>query len=370
MRLIAFAFMFLVLAASASLAGGLEITEMRASIEYSEPYIYKEPYTRISDREKTNKIVFSPVVDGSRINVDVLPGSNITFTLFVENTLESSGPQIRDIVAAITLEEISHGADLFAETSEFQLDPGENERIDLKFEIPFDVEERIYDVGIEIEGRAQNQTPYDAAASLELEMKKERHDIRITKVLLDPVILSCDRKADLTVQIKNLGARSEEVVALEFLSSAIGVNSVDQDILLDTLESNEGGSSYTKTLSIELPSFLRAGKYPILVNLYWKNFILFDQKMADLAVIDCDANTEHKPEPEQEKELVEEESKAARLEEEKSVQPGEEKMPEQFAATAEKSYLNSPLFLVVLANGFIILVLGIVIVAAYLRSVK
>lgn len=371
MRLIAFAFVFLVLAASASLAGGLEITEMRASIEYSRPYIYDMPYTEVSDKDKANKIVFSPVVNGSRLNVDVLPGSNITFTLFVENTLEANGPEIRGIFAAITLEEINDWADLFAETSEFQLYPGENERIDLKFEIPLDVEERVYDVSIEVEGRAQNRTPYDAVANLELEMKKERQDIRITKFMLDPWILSCNRMANLTVQIRNLGARSEDVVALEFKSAAIGVNSVDKDIFLDTFESSEEESSHTKTLIIELPPFFRAGKYPILVNLYWKNFILFDRKTADLVVMDCGASAEPEPEQEKEPEKKKTEMKAAQQEEEKSAQREEEKAPEQLTTSVEKSFLkNSHLFIVILVNGFIIFVLSILIIVAYLRSLK
>ena len=108
-------------------------------------------------------------------------------------------------------------------------------------------------------------------------------------------------EAKLTAEAMNLGSNTENEVALEFKAASIGINSYDKDVSLESSdEASEEEKTYTKTLNIEVPSFFRAGTFPILVSLYWKNFILFDQKTVDLVVKDCVSGAKTTEEPKQE----------------------------------------------------------------------
>jgi len=69
MRLLAFIFLFMVLLAPAIMAAGLQITEIDANVDYDEAYTYR---VENRDRIDSNSV---PVANGTRIGVDVLPGS-------------------------------------------------------------------------------------------------------------------------------------------------------------------------------------------------------------------------------------------------------------------------------------------------------
>src|SRR3989344_8449038 len=106
MRTIAFMLAFIVLLSVISIAKGLEITELDVHVEYNDPYAYKQPYKR--DRDDS----MFDIKNNSAINADIYPGSNITFTLRIENTFDTDGPELRDALVRITLEEVDSGSDL------------------------------------------------------------------------------------------------------------------------------------------------------------------------------------------------------------------------------------------------------------------
>lgn len=365
----AFLVLWLILLVPNSFARGLEISEIRITVEYSQPYAYQLPYTSLRDRDLIDTFVTS-TNETQRINADVFPGSNITFTVFVQNNAPAGSSEIRNTFATISIEEIDDGADLFAESDEFVLERGEEERIDIKFELPLAVKDELYDILIEVEGKDRNDTRYDATVNLKLDVRKKPNDVRIANVSLSPQIISCDRKTTLTAQIINLGLRDEDEVAIEFKNSALGINSVTQDILLKNFaEVTKDVTSYTKTLDIELPSFFKSGTYPILVNLYWKNFILFDQEVVDLVVMDCGAAPETEagqtmPEKEKEVSIIQPEGKT------------EEKPEEKFGdgevtVTTEKPFLDSQtLFLMIFGFSFVMIILIALIILAYLKIYK
>lgn len=358
MRLIIFALACMFLIASPALARGLEITEIDVNVDYDEAYTY-----RIEDRDRIDSASV-PVANGTRIGVDVLPGSNVTFTVRVENTFQGEDPDLRGIFARVAIEEIDDGADLEEESIDFDLEPGNDERVDVKFPIPLDVDSGTYNVIMEVEGEDRNETPYSTELNLELEVKKQSHDIRITRVLLNPNTIDCDRKTRLVAEVTNAGSNFENEVALEFKSGNLGINSFDKDISLESSdEASEEEKMYTKTLNIEVPSFLRAGTYPIFISLYWKNFVLFDQKTADLIVKDC---TSSAAKPQSEKSANEEEAVTI-------IQPEEdakEQAEDLITSTQESSILDSPIALPMLLGVPLIALLAVFAVLGYLRTGK
>lgn len=365
MKLAVFLLIFMILIAPAILAAGLQITEIDVHVDYDEAYTY-----RVEDRDRID-LASVPVVNNSKISADILPGSNVTFTIRAENTFQGEDPDLRGVFVTISIEDIDDGADLEEESIDFDLEPGGDYRFDVNFAIPISVEAGTYNVVIEAEGEDKNETPYNTEVNLKLEVKKQSHDIRITKVLLTPSLIDCDRKAKLAAEIANAGSNPENEVALEFKATSLGINSYDKSIsLLSSDEASDEEKTHTKTLNIEVPSFLRAGAYPILINLYWKNFVLFDQKSVDLVVKDCgSAGAVKKPEGE-----IKEEPKAAA-----AIPPKEEKPEDKMGkfppegiitATREVSILKSPVLLSMLLGGFVITILAVLVIIGYLKRAK
>lgn len=340
------------------LAAGLEITGLDVHVQYDEAYTY-----RVENRDRLDSSTVS-LNNGSKIDVDILPGSNLTFTVRVENTLPGSGEDIKGIFATIIIEEIDDGADLEEDSIDFDLEPGDDERVDANFGIPLDADAGTYIVTVEAEGEDRNQTVHSAKLNFKLEVKKQSHDIRITKLSLSPSIVDCDRKAKLTAEVMNLGSNLENQVALEFKATSLGVNSYDTDITLESsAEASDEEKTHVKSLNIEVPDFFKPGTFPILISLYWKNFVLFDQKTADLFVRDCGSKpVERLTENRTEQIIV--------------VQPHEDNKREYIqqqengiiTATTEISLFNQPLLLVALFGFFVVIFFVLILVIGYIRQ--
>ncbi|MBI3026648.1 hypothetical protein HYY70_00910 [Candidatus Woesearchaeota archaeon] len=362
MKIAAFAILFAILVAAGTLARGIEITEIDVHVDYDEAYTY-----RIENRDRID-FVSVPVANNTKISADILPGSNVTFTVRVENTFQGEEPDFKGVFLTITIEDIDDGADLEEESIDFDLEPGDDYRADVKFSIPTDVDSGTYTLVIDAEGEDKNETSFETKLVQKIEVKKQSHDIRIAKVLLNPSIVDCSRKAKLTAEIVNAGSNPESQIALEFKAPSLGINSYDTDLFLESSdEASDEEKMYTKTLSIEAPPFFQAGTYPIFINLYWKNFILFDQKTAELTIKDCASSV--KKEVKKEKQAQEVINKTQAV---KAIQPKEgqksEKMQELITSTEEVSILKSPLLFSMLFGGVVIIILAMLATVGYLKS--
>ncbi len=368
MRIIYISLVFVLLMALSSIAEGLEITEIDFNVDYDEAYTY-----RIENKERINSGSVA-IANNSKIGADILPGSNLTFTIRVENTFQGDDPELRGIVVEITIEDIDDGADLSEESSDFDLAPGDDARVDVKFAIPLNVEEGTYNVILKAEGEDKNETDYRTELILELEVHKQSHDIRITKVLLNPSILDCNRKASLAAEITNVGSNPENELALEFKSSALGINSVDRDISLESSdEATDEEKMYIKTLNIEVPSFFKSGTYPVLINLYWKNFVLFDQKTVDLVVRDCSQFEEFI----EESEIIQKEPEPSTLnndldKSEENITIGEVSKEEAkeniIVATEEISIFNVPSIMFMMFGAINASIIIVLVIVVYFRT--
>jgi len=366
MKLIIFIFAFMLLTASISLAKGLEITEISAYVDYDEAYTY-----RIEHVSRKNSASV-PVSNNSKIDADILPGSNVTFTIRIENTFQGDNPDLKGVFAKVTIKDIDDGADLDEESLDFDLEPGNDERVDIKFEIPLDVSAGTYNAIISADGEDRNKTQYSAKINLRLEVKKQSHDIRITRVLLNPSIIDCDRRAKLTAEITNAGSNAEGQAALEFKSSDIGVKSVDKNIFLEASdEASDEEKTYTKTLNIDVPQSVKAGNHPIFINLYWKEIALFDQKIAELVIRDCSSSGLYGVENAQEGHG--EGNKAVTFigpgDEEMTNQEGEFQKGELIIATKETPASNFILASMLLGGALIIIIAALAAIG-YLRNKK
>src|SRR3989344_6956173 len=110
MRIVILAIMFMALMALSSIAAGLEITEIDFHVDYDEAYTY-----RVENKDRKDSAAV-PIANNSKIDADVLPGANITFTIRVENTFKGEDPDLKGVFVTATIEEIDDGADLEEES--------------------------------------------------------------------------------------------------------------------------------------------------------------------------------------------------------------------------------------------------------------
>ena len=352
MKIIVLSFIFLLLIAATSFAKGLEINQIDARVDYDEAYVY-----RLEQQEQQTRLNYAAVnlANNSKVNVEVLPGSNVTFGIRVENTFQGTDdPKIRNVEVTATIEGIEGGEDLEEKSQDFDLEPGNDYRSDIKLNIPVDFESGTHNVKIKAEGEGRNGTSYITELKLKLDIRRQSHDIRITKVSLTPNIVDCSRKTKLTAEIMNAGSNTENEIALEFKSASLGVNSYDKDIFLDASnEADDQTKRHTKSLIIEAPSFFKSGTYPVVVNLYWKNFVLFDRKTADLTVRDCSPDTSKREQKNG--------NETAAL-----IQPKDEK--DLITSTAEMPILNLPILVSVVLGAFVLVILAGLIVFGHFRG--
>jgi len=356
MRLKGILLVMAVLMLSSSLAQGLSINEVRVNGEYDEAYTY-----RLDNQDDRINVQHNPT-DGSVLDVEVLPGSNVTFTMFIENTLKN-GQELRDVIALATIKDVNDDDNAEAESIELRLDPGEDERVDMRIQVPYNVDEDKYDVTLEVQGEDKfNDILYFEERSYQLIVSKRTTDLRITKVALEPNKISCDKNTKLIAEVTNIGSSSQYDVAVEFKSNPLGINSYDQNLFLESSDDVDPEERmYLKSYDIELPDFFESGTYPIFVNVYWKNFVLFDQEIVSLKVENCG--------PKEQIEEIEEEPVKDIPEETFVEEPEVEDPGKEARVITQESLLSSQPFLItIVLTGLIAAIVAILIVLLILKN--
>ena len=264
-----------------SLAQGLKFGDTELRVDYDDAYTY-----RLEDKDRID--FATGYGNGSRVNAEIFPGANLTFTVWVENTFTDNDDEINNVFVTVTVRDLDDGSDVEEDSLEYDLPGGEDERYDIIIPVPLEVDTGLYDVEMIAEGDGNNGTSFASELNFKIEVKKQSHDIRIIKAIISPGSATCGSTVKLTADIMNLGSNFENEIAVEFKSGALGINSYSKDISLESSnDAPEDEKIYTKTLDIDIPSFFKSGIYPVFVNLYWKNFVLFDQKIVDLNVKNC-----------------------------------------------------------------------------------
>ncbi len=300
--------------------------------------------------------------DGYKIDADAEPEDDIEFRIKLKNDhTKSEDIDIENILVTIKIDSIDLGEDLEAESTEFDLDPTEDEIVTLTFNVPLKVDEEEYDVEILIEGEDKNKVDYRIVKNFVLEVDKKSHEIRIYRRELDPDIYECSRKGTLDIEVMNTGSSNEDEVELEVKSSDLGIDVRERDIELGS-NPDDDDNSYTKTIPINLSNSLAAGTYKIDIRAYYSKDIIDDYKQVELVVKDCVAAAAE----EEEEEPVEVVQKPV-IPAGGEIEPTTEIIP---TATTEVSFMESPAYLAVLALGVLIITGAIIALAAKLILIK
>jgi len=240
------------------------------------------------------------VPDGRKLNFgggDAGPGSELRFNFNIDNTFtDDEDIDIEDITVKVTIEEIDDGDDLEEESNEFDLNSGDNDDVDVFFNIPLSVIQGTYDVVIVVEGEDENRNSHTAQMNLKLKINKESKEVIVSQATLFPEKITCSGTSTLTATIKNIGARTEDDAKIEIINSDLGINFVKKNIELDE-DPFDSDNEFTKKLTINIDRGTEPKTYPIEVKSYIQEDIFWDSKTADLEVKACtDQVVEEEPE--------------------------------------------------------------------------
>ncbi len=227
------------------------------------------------------------VRDGDKVE-DLKPGDRIDVTFRVENKYKDNDAEnleILDVTAFILVEEGEFDVDEDDDIGD--MGPDEEEEVTLSFDVEDDAEDRTVTMLAWVEGEDENGARHGELFEIELEVKRERHEVSLRDVRLEPDTLSCNEGGDQTVvlslELQNTGRDDEDEAAVEIENSDLGISKVERDIVID--QDDRDRKSYT----LRVPSGARSGLYALSVKSFTRRDDLSDSDDVILTVPTCAA---------------------------------------------------------------------------------
>lgn len=312
--------------------------------------------------------------DRDTINEEAEPGDNVEFRIEIKNNFTSvENLEIEDITVDATIEGIDDGDDLDEEiSSDFNLRAGRDKRVTLKFQVPLEVEEDEFDVIIRAEGDDENSTNQEIEMRLKLEVEKESHLLKITKISLRPSEVSCNRKnVQLSTTVINIGNEDEEDVTLQVSNTDLEIN-IEENVGELTAEPNEDESRISKVYRFNAPEDAEAGSYPITFIALYDDNRRKAEETAELTISDCPTAKPNQGENNSiEEDKEEEEVKVITPPPTtgKTIAPVVQPETPQNTIVTQESFLKSNTFIVgIIITEVIAVIVGIILVASLFRK--
>src|SRR3989339_434695 len=238
-------------------------------------------------------------IDGDRdsgTSADAKPGSTVKIEFQVKNNYpdvnnESLSSEIESIEGTVTIEGIDDGDDLEEDFDVSDLDAQDDKKETVTFEVPLLVDEDDYQITIEVEGEDVESNVLNSTGNhkttrndLNLEIKKEKHDVQITRAILLQDTLSCSRSTTLSATVINLGEDEEEDIQLTVSSQELDIS---RKFTFDLPEGDDDDTTYSTSVPITIGEDVKAGSYLISVFAEFDNLAKNTQEVLSLKVEDC-----------------------------------------------------------------------------------
>lgn len=240
---------------------------------------------------------------GDNIKYEAKPGDVVKFQMeFKNNFTDDEDLDIEDIEATVTILNIDDGDDLDKDAKQFDLKQGKDDKIEVQFTIPLEVDEDTYDVLIEASGDDENGTTHEVQYELTLEVQKEDNEVIFTKNSLTPSEIKCSRSVQLSTAVINTGADEEDAVVIEVANAELGVSFKETFDL--TNNAFDVDSKFAKTYTFSVPQEVAPGIYTITSKVTYNNGDDTKTETADLVVAQCEIVKKEEPKEEVKKEEV------------------------------------------------------------------
>jgi hypothetical protein len=148
--------------------------------------------------------------------------------------------------------------------------------------VPLKVDENDYAVSIEIEGEDENGVTHTVTKDYYLEVKKDKHLLKILNAIVAPSAVSCERRATASIDVLNLGSEDEDEAKVEISGPGLSFSEGDLEINSGT----DDDAEYSKSITFTVADNVAAGTYDVVFTTYYDNK-KSDSKTLQLAVKNC-----------------------------------------------------------------------------------
>jgi len=193
---------------------------------------------------------------GEKISKEAEQGSDVEFDIKLKNIWDK---EISNIDIDIAIKDIDDGDNLDESADIDKLGPGESDNANVKFDFPLRIDDDTYDIDISVRGRDDENNIHKLEWESKIEVKKDKHNVKITKASLSPSTTECGGITRLDIELLNLG-RGEEEVELTITNGELSLN-FKEDIDLDT--GTDSDAEYEKSFRLNIPKNIGSGTYPI-----------------------------------------------------------------------------------------------------------
>ncbi|MBI2542112.1 lamin tail domain-containing protein [Candidatus Woesearchaeota archaeon] len=235
----------------------------------------------------------SNIKENSKISKDAEPGSKVELKVRVFNNFtKAENLDIEDIEVRITIEGIDNGDDFEDESKNFDLSAQDDKTVTFRLAVPLNADEDSFDVIIEAEGEDENGTNHGHTFRTEIEVDKNKHDLRFLRLGFNPEAVNCSRNFAVSYTIINVGEEDEEDAFVKVTNDLLGIDLTEKGI---SLSSGTEDNTISKSVKIIPGNEAEAGSYPINLGVYSGEGKLLDTKTQEIGIGNC-AGTREKSE--------------------------------------------------------------------------
>ena len=222
-----------------------------------------------------------------QLQENVKPGTEVTLTFDIENLFDNNYDN-EGRLDDVTLRIEASDDDLFADNFEEKYDIGnidseDSEKLVVTFMISEDADADDYTFDITLEGDDGKNFNHQVEKQLELKVRRERDDVRISKMEISPSSLSVkDTKFTLDLEVKNYGTRDQRYASVSVYNLELGINKVVNDIELDSF--SDDNNYWGQILEFSLPKNVKQKTYPLEIRAFIDRDELIDIERVNLVI--------------------------------------------------------------------------------------
>lgn len=246
----------------------------------------------LQSTEKEVKLNVKPIFEVNKVKIN--DKTNGDFSVEDANTIEvefENGftKELENVYVLVSILDVN-GEDLSEESDEFDLDSGEDETIEVEFDLSKeDLEEEKYVLEITIEGEDADGKDYATTLNQDVEVNRERHRVVITKASLDSSQIDCaESYTSAVVHIENIGESDEDNVEIKISNTELGLSSSKSGIEIEKYSDND--NEYNTRLVLNLDG-VTEGTYALKVEVYRDGNLEDTQELSLNATGSCSVAT-------------------------------------------------------------------------------
>ena len=221
-------------------------------------------------------------------NIDELePGESFDFDV----QLEALEFDMEDVSIKVWIKDIDDGDDLEDESSEFDLDDGEDKNVNFEFDTPYNVDEESFDIKVRVKGEDKDDSSNDFEFVQifrgEVEVVKDEDEA----VVFDNIdfslsgALTCGSIFTVYADVINIGEDDLDDMYVKLEIEELGLEYTS--VTFDLEEGNYDDREQSIDFLVTLPNDLTEDSYTIKFYAYNEDDDLFDIKYHNFDVLSC-----------------------------------------------------------------------------------